>query len=195
MKETFKFGSSNIIKISMGSKAISPMIATVLLIAFTVAVGGILSMWLTSLASTQTETTGAAAEKQILCARSVLKIDEATFLQEAAGVDSANVTVVYEYGTENLYNFSISFIDSNRLSYTITAASLATKVGMTQYNNTAGQQFTPGMMNAWNLNITSYSGSASTLTASSLKTVKVVALCQGTYPISAECNSGQSCMA
>ena len=172
------------------------MIATVLLIAFTVAVGGILSMWLTSLASTQTETTGAAAEKQILCARSVLKIDEVTYLQEAAtGVDSANVTIVYEYGTENLYNFSISFIDSNRLSYTITAANLATKAGMAQYNNTAGQQFTPGMMNTWNLNITLYSGSAGTLTASTLKTVKVVALCQGTYPISAECNSGYGCMA
>lgn len=40
----------------MKSKAISPIIATVLLIAFTVAVGGILSLWLTSFTTTTNQT-------------------------------------------------------------------------------------------------------------------------------------------
>jgi flagellin-like protein len=51
----------------MNSKAISPMIATILLIAFTVAVGAIISVWLTG----YTRTTGAAVsgvtEDQIKC--------------------------------------------------------------------------------------------------------------------------------
>jgi len=171
----------------MFSKAISPMIATVLLIAFTVAVGGILSLWLTSLTSTQTSTTGASAEKQILCARSVLRVTEVVFRGSSP---TANITVVYEYGTENLYNFTIAFVDSNRKSYTVNRTALSP-----QYNNTAGQMFAPGMLQTWNLNISTISGDATVLTATSLQDLKVVALCQSTYPVMGECKAGQSCMA
>lgn len=45
----------------MNSKAVSPMIATILLVAFTVAVGGIISIWLTGFTRTQTATAGAGA--------------------------------------------------------------------------------------------------------------------------------------
>ncbi|MEM5879443.1 MAG: archaellin/type IV pilin N-terminal domain-containing protein [Candidatus Aenigmatarchaeota archaeon] len=45
----------------MNSKAVSPMIATILLIAFTVAVGGIISIWLTGFTRTQTAAAGAGA--------------------------------------------------------------------------------------------------------------------------------------
>jgi hypothetical protein len=97
--------------------------------------------------------------------------------------------VVYEYGTEDLYNFSIAFIDSNRNSYTVNRTSLTP-----QYNNTAGKMFAPGMMQTWNINITSYSANTETLTGATLQSVRVNALCQLSYPISAECKSGQSCM-
>jgi flagellin-like protein len=54
----------------MNSKAISPMIATILLIAFTVAVGAIISVWLMG----YTRTTGAAVsgvtENQTICINS-----------------------------------------------------------------------------------------------------------------------------
>ncbi|MCX6820664.1 MAG: hypothetical protein NT016_01825 [Candidatus Aenigmarchaeota archaeon] len=177
----------------MRSKAISSMIATVLLIAFTVAVGGILSMWLTGLASTQTETTGSAANAQVLCGRTALNIKEVTF-NNTANVNYATVTLSYNYGTENLYNFSLTFIDSNRVSFTVPAASLAGQGNATaQYNTT--YPLAPGMLQSWTLNITSYYGPSGPFTSTSLKTVKVVALCQGTYPVSAECDSGQSCMA
>jgi len=167
------------------------MIATVLLIAFTVAVGGILSMWLSGLASTQTETTGAAANAQVLCGRTALRVKGVTY-SYSGGVSYSNVTVSYDYGTEGLYNFSITFIDTNRLSYTVPAALLVGQGnGTAQYNTT--YPFSPGMLQSWNLNITSYSG-AGALTATTLKTVKVVALCQGNYPVSVQCDSGQSCM-
>jgi hypothetical protein len=49
-------------------KGISAMIATVLLIAFTIGVGGILSVWFTSLTTTQTGLAGAIAENRTKCA-------------------------------------------------------------------------------------------------------------------------------
>jgi flagellin-like protein len=168
--------------LGIGRKAISPMIATVLLIAFTVAVGGILSVWLTTLTATQTGTTGTAAEKQILCARSVLEISEVKSSLGAA--DSANVTVFYSYGTENLYNFSITFIDDQRVSAT-TFANVTP-----QYNDTVGQRFEPGMLTVWNIN----AAQGLALGGSSLQSVRVRALCQSTYPVSGECKAGQACM-
>jgi flagellin-like protein len=51
----------------MNSKAISPMIATILLIAFTVAVGGIISVWLTGYTRTTSAAVSTATEDQIKC--------------------------------------------------------------------------------------------------------------------------------
>jgi flagellin-like protein len=48
-------------------KGISPLIATVLLIAFTVAVAGIISVWLTGFAATTTKTVGSQANLEIIC--------------------------------------------------------------------------------------------------------------------------------
>jgi len=48
-------------------KGVSPLIATVLLIAFTIAVGGIISVWLTQFAGTTTETVGKESQIQITC--------------------------------------------------------------------------------------------------------------------------------
>ncbi len=175
-------------KNNISKKGISPLISVVLLIAFTIAVGGILSVWLTTLSTTQTEETGERFEKQTACSMSRLKIEEVKFNGGASG-DIANVTVHYDHGTENLYNFTITFIDADRKSYTVSRDLLTP-----QYNNTAGQRFTPGMVTVWNINITEYTNNLNTLTASSLQSVYVTALCQNTYPISAECKAGQSCM-
>ncbi len=181
MKKILKFISINLIKITM--KGISPMIAVVLLIAFTVAVGGIISIWLTGLASTQTATTGTAAERQTLCARSVLKITEVT--SNLGTSDYANVTMVYEYGTEDLYNFTLSFIDDARNLATINQTALTP-----QYNDTSGQRLKPGMLVVWH--VTPEMGL--NLGGSSLYSVRVRALCQKDYPVSGECKAGQACM-
>jgi len=159
--------------ISVGKKAISPMISIVLLIAFTVAVGGILSLWLTTLASTQTTTTGTAAEKQVLCARSVLEVTEVYYKDPT----KANVTVTYTYGTEVLTGFNVFFVDSARNSQNATV--LAT-------NKTT---LSPGDSATF-----VFSGLGSLSSSASFQSVRVVAKCQDTYPISGECKAGQACM-
>lgn len=173
----------------ISSLGISPMISVVLLIAVTVAVAAIISVWLSNMATTQTETTGTAAEKQVLCARSVLTIDEVTSkFNTTAGGDTFNVTITYSYGTENLYNFNISLVDNSRGSFT------ATPVNVTNFNKT--NPFSPGMSHTFNINI----GNANTvekigdLPGTSLYSIRVVAKCQDTYPVSAECKSGYGCM-
>ena len=55
-------------------KAISPMIATVLLIAFTVAVGGILSLWLTGYTTTTTSAVETATTNQTKCAGTYIDV-------------------------------------------------------------------------------------------------------------------------
>jgi len=49
-------------------KAVSDMIATVLLIAFTVAVAGIVSVWITGFTSTTTEQVSEQSAKELYCA-------------------------------------------------------------------------------------------------------------------------------
>jgi len=159
------------IKIKVGGKAISPMIATVLLIAFTVAVGGILSIWLTSLTSTQTTTTGSAAEKQILCARSVLSVDEVYYNTTSTGSDIANVTVTYTYGTESLTNINVYVVDSSRNTT----------------NKTQSGTMSPGDVKTFSITNAGWTG----LT---FQDVRVMAMCQTTYPVSGECKTGQACM-
>jgi len=65
----------------MASKGISPMIAVVLLVAFTVAVGGILSLWLTSYTTTTGESVGNATTDQIKCSavRLDITVENGTF--------------------------------------------------------------------------------------------------------------------
>ncbi len=65
-EKLFKYRYINLIKMSM--KGISPMIATVLLIAFTVAVGGIVSLFLTGLTTTQTGISEQAGTNTTRCA-------------------------------------------------------------------------------------------------------------------------------
>ena len=150
------------------------MIATVLLIAFTVAIGGILSVWLTSMASTQTETTGSAANAQTLCARSVLVIKEVDYSTTA----NANITVGYNYGTENITNITVYLIDSKRASYSKVA--VGTNFSMV-----------PGDLKTIAVGSTTLAAAV----GDTFQTVRVVGMCQGVYAIATECKTGQSCMA
>ena len=71
-------------------KALSPMIATVLLVAFVVGIGGILSLWLTGLTTSQTQTVSNQSNAQIKCTPS-LRIDTVR-ISSAAGNQHINVT-------------------------------------------------------------------------------------------------------
>ncbi len=60
-------------------KGLSPLIATVLLIAFTIAVAGLVSNFLIGFSETQTEETTDRASQDISCAYSGLFIREAEY--------------------------------------------------------------------------------------------------------------------
>ncbi len=173
----------------MKAKAVSPMIAVVLLIAFTVAVGGILSLWLSGLSGTTTATAGSATEKSVLCASSLQITDvNSTFGGDGAAGDVFNVTVRYVAGSENLYFFNLTFVDNLRTSATVTPP-----IG-SNFNKSA--PFTSGRVHTFNiaLNSTTYVLVATNLPGTVLEKVTVTAKCQDTIPIIATCNRGDVCM-
>jgi flagellin-like protein len=89
-------------------KGVSPLIVTVILIAFSIALGGIVSSWLTSYLKGNMSTIGDKGQNQTKCSYSTLQIREDndyTFSQ-AAGGTNFNVTVTYITGYETLSNFS-----------------------------------------------------------------------------------------
>ena len=148
-------------------KAISPMIAVILLIAFTVAIGGILSVWLSGLVSTQTSTVSSGSDKQIKCAGSALRISEVRYPSSpTSGRGSVNVSVIYDTGTEVLSNISVEVSGKGIVD---SATSTGTVV--------------PG------------EGRALTFTANfPPDLVSARGLCQSNVPVVAECKSGQPCM-
>lgn len=73
-------------------KGISPMIATVLLVAFTVVIGGILMLWFTTLARTTTAGAGSQAE-------AILKCSNANFQILSVDTSGNKVTIVH-YGSD-----------------------------------------------------------------------------------------------
>lgn len=60
-------------------KAISPLIASVLLIAFTITVATIIASWVTTFTTGQTELTEEKAKQRITCAFGSLNIEEAKY--------------------------------------------------------------------------------------------------------------------
>ena len=55
-------------------KGLSPLIATVLLIAFTVGVGGMISLWITGFTQTTTKITGTEGERQVICSNGAIDL-------------------------------------------------------------------------------------------------------------------------
>ncbi len=146
------------------------MIATVLLIAFTIAVGGVLSVWLSTLTSTTTSTVGTSGQKAAECGSSSISIREVRYTPSQTRV---NVTVSHLTGTLPLRNLSISVSGlgrSNTTSLVYTAS-----------------DFGPGELYMESVNVTNGASVPP-------EVVSVRALCKDTYVITAECKSGQDCM-
>jgi len=107
----------------MKMKGISPMVATVLLLAFTVAVGGIISVWMTGLTRTQTAGVTTAAQ----CASTRLDITASI----ASASTSSAVQVTYtNLGPEIIYPQNItvscgSAVNTTWASEGLTGAALA----------------------------------------------------------------------
>ena len=89
------------------NKGVSPLIATVLLIAFTIAVGGIISVWLTSFTTTTTQTVGKQSEAQIICGTGGIQLSNVGFC-------SPNITgYVSNTGSISLGNITFTVLYTN----------------------------------------------------------------------------------
>jgi flagellin-like protein len=84
-------------------KGISPLIATVLLIALTLVVGGLLGSWLTSMSKTQTGTIEEAAKTQINCTSAFLDIVDVICSNSTQKLQ----VVITNLGDIELYGFSV----------------------------------------------------------------------------------------
>lgn len=89
-------------------KGISPLIATVLLIAFTVAVGGILSVWLTTYSRTSIDIIGTQSNTQLTCSYGGISLD--TLKYSGSQYLSGNIR---NTGLVGLGNLSLTVIWQN----------------------------------------------------------------------------------
>ena len=93
-------------------KGISPMVATVLLIAFTVAVGGIVSIWITGFTTTSTESVSEQSETELYCAYGGISVSSLNYcssnsylsgvIENTNLVDIGNITlqIVFSNATQ-----------------------------------------------------------------------------------------------
>lgn len=87
-------------------KGISPFVATVLIIAFTVGVGVMIGPWIYSLTQTQAKTVGEESETRLECDYGGIRIvDDSIKCNFTGSVDTLNF-MLENTGTINLYNFT-----------------------------------------------------------------------------------------
>jgi len=113
-------------------KGVSPLVATVLLIAATVAIAGIISVWLTSFTRTTTTSVETTATNQTKCAGAYLKIDS---VSRNITPSAYNATVIYSNpspqtitninffatpGNETFYNVTTTLTSGNATSANLT---------------------------------------------------------------------------
>jgi flagellin-like protein len=85
-------------------KGISPLIASILLIAFTVAVAGVVSLWLTSFSRTTTITVQQQAEIELICSYGGISLSNLNFCDPYLTGNMENT------GTINLGNISLQIV-------------------------------------------------------------------------------------
>jgi flagellin-like protein len=159
-------------------KGISPMIAVILLIAFTVAIGGIISIFFTTFTRTQTTTVSGQTEDQVRCLNSVLAIKDVTG-DTGTGAKDITAFISYDSGTITLDNITIDVTCGGN-----------TTTNTTIFPNT----ISPGaLVSVW-VNTTA----AGAPCYGSVDSVRARATCVGPstgnkYPIVAECKSGAGC--
>ena len=96
-------------------KGISPLIASVLLVAFVIAIGAVVVAWITGFTQEQTGTFSERSDRQAKCALSSLSINKNDV---RIGNVNLNVTVTYASGSEKLNITGFSVRDSSGVTYT-----------------------------------------------------------------------------
>jgi flagellin-like protein len=153
-------------------KGISPMIAVILLIAFTVAIGGIISIFFTTFTRTQTTTVSGQTEDQVRCLNSILAVTGSL----VSGGGAVTVKVSYDQGTINL---------DNPTAYVQCGGTIASR--------TVSTVLSPGASNSTQIT------NAACSTKDDISLIRVTANCTGpstgnVYPVVAECKKGTGCI-
>ena len=153
-------------------KGLSPIVAVVLLIAFVVAVGGILSVWLSGIAEDQTQTVSADSEAVAKCVSNSIVVDSVRY--QTSGSDLVNVTFTSD-GSEAIKNITITIVGGGAVTNSI------------KYFNGTTDELSPGLV---------YSASVDTAGGAILppEVVSVTGLCQRAVSITGTCDQGESCM-
>ncbi len=146
-------------------KGLSPLIATVILVAFTMAVAAILIVWITDFTRGRTAEVSDRGEKQILCSYSTLEINKGGVSIVGSWM---NITVDYVSGSEKLNITGFTVRDKSGYSY----------INNTVLTNTSSEfNLAPGSKREFrNYNLT---GSLS----STWDEVRVTALCQNQFAV------------
>ncbi|MBI1971723.1 MAG: hypothetical protein HYS53_00320 [Candidatus Aenigmarchaeota archaeon] len=149
-------------------KGLSPLIASVLLVAFTMAVAAIIVTWITGFTQQQTTSIGTRGERQVLCSYSVLSVD-----RDDVNVISniLNATVTYSGGTElvNITGFTVR--DANGITYV--NATLITLAANETRNMAVGES----------RKFTNYVLSGNVSSGVALAEFRVTGLCQSQYVV------------
>lgn len=91
-------------------KGLSPVVATIILIAFAVSIGGLVAIWLTGFATDTTEFTSEQGDKLTACASARLKVEDVTtssiIYSNPSTKTITNITVYDESGRNLTYNAS-----------------------------------------------------------------------------------------
>jgi flagellin-like protein len=116
-------------------KGISPLVATVLLIAFTVSVAGIISVWLTSFARTTTSTVGEESERQLLCIHASLSLRSVAYssssntltgiLENSGEVPIGNISLQIIYNNATSQKFELCLVGNRALNCSVSNLTLA----------------------------------------------------------------------
>jgi flagellin-like protein len=137
-------------------KGISPLIASVLLIAFTVAVGGILSIWLVGFTTTNTNIISEQTTDELECSYAAVSIRNLRY-----NTTSSNITGMVENTKwRTIGNVSILILYKNQTSYKL------------RLNDTAGNRLTLDPRDTYSFSIT---------TASNYDKIRVMTNCSSVY--------------
>jgi len=92
-------------------KGISPMIATILLVAFTVAVGGLISVWMSSFTKNTQSNVEAASYNQTRCSGTYIDVSSVT----------STSVIITDRGDQTISNIRCFTSDGTELNFTGTA--------------------------------------------------------------------------
>ncbi|MDI6825713.1 MAG: hypothetical protein QMD36_00765 [Candidatus Aenigmarchaeota archaeon] len=122
-------------------KGISPVIASVLLIAFTIAVAALYSGWITSFTKRTTEEVGERSEKRVTCTYGGIALDDVKYNQTAGNltegfventdiIDLGNIDfeIFYTNGTREKSDQNMTLEPGERKPFTIVNTSNYDKI-------------------------------------------------------------------